>query len=243
MASTSPPIQQALRRSRIFTDCDDAVLTRLATASVHRSVRRGAAIFHAGERAVFLAIINTGLVKIVRRSAEEMDSIVALFGPRETIGNVAVAARGPYPADAVAATDEVGVVCVSADAINELMPRSCCLACAMNRSLVEHTQALQAKIEIMSAGSVDRRLAALLFHLLERFGDVDGEGAHFIPVVLSRGDLASIVGATIETTIRTMSRWQKTGVVETTRSGFRVPDLARLRSGGHLPAAQACPAA
>lgn len=243
MAVSSASIQQALRRSRMFSDCDDAVLARLAAATVHRRIARGDAVFRAGYPAVFLATISAGLVKIVRRSAGESDSIVALFGPRETIGNLAVAAHGTYPADAIAATDEAGFLCVGAEEIRDLTMRSSCVARAMSRSLVEHSQALHAKIAIMSAGSVERRLAALFFHLMDRFGDEDGEGSHFIPVALSRGDPACLVGATIETAVRTMSRWQKSGVIETTKDGFRIPDPGRLRSAVDFPGTWACPAA
>jgi CRP-like cAMP-binding protein len=100
------------------------------------------------------------------------------------------------------------------------MHRDVDLAQAINRSLVSHTVALRQKIRIMTAGPVERRLAALLMHLAERFGDESANGSITIPVVLSRSDLARLVGATIETTIRTMSRWQKAGVLSTTPQGF-----------------------
>jgi hypothetical protein len=38
------------------------------------------------------------------------------------------------------------------------------------------------------------------------------------------------VGATIETVIRAMSRWQKEGVVETHESGFVLRDVHALRA-------------
>lgn len=47
----------------------------------------------------------------------------------------------------------------------------------VNRSLVAHSAALRQKIRIMTAGPVERRLAALLLHLAERFGDEDGARA------------------------------------------------------------------
>jgi CRP-like cAMP-binding protein len=229
MPLPSTPMVAALRRSKLFSSCDDETLSQLARGSVHRTFRRGETIFRAGETAVFLACIGTGLVKIVRRCDNKSDAIVALFGPRETIGNLAVAAHGVYPVDAIATTSEVTLLCVNADAIHDLAQRSSCVTGAMSRSLVEHGQALHAKIAIMSAGSVQQRLIALLLHLLERFGDEDGSGAHFIPVALSRSDLASLVGATIETTIRAMSRWQKAGIVRTVKEGLCIPDPARLR--------------
>jgi len=223
------PLPKVLGRSRLFADCDAATLATLARSSVQRTFARGDFLFRRGEQALHLVIIGTGLVKIVRR-ADASDSIVALFGPRETIGSTAVVGRSAYPGDAVAATDGVGVVCVGVDAVHEVLARDPRVAGAMNQTLVQHSEALHAKIAIMSAGSVDRRLGALLFHLLERFGDEAEDGTLVLPVVLTRGDLASLVGTTVESATRTMSRWQKADLVRTTGDGFEVPDLGLLRT-------------
>jgi hypothetical protein len=49
-----------------------------------------------------------------------------------------------------------------------------------------------------------------------------------VPVVLSRGELSSLVGARVETVIRVLSRWQKQGMVETSREGFWLREPAAL---------------
>jgi CRP-like cAMP-binding protein len=47
---------------------------------------------------------------------------------------------------------------------------------------------------------------------------------------LSRQELADMVGTTIETAIRIMSRWGKEGVVRTEKEGFLVADRGALES-------------
>ena len=49
-----------------------------------------------------------------------------------------------------------------------------------------------------------------------------------IPLALSRQDVARMVGATIETAIRIMSRWNRDGVVRTERFSFLIPDRETL---------------
>jgi CRP/FNR family transcriptional regulator len=80
----------------------------------------------------------------------------------------------------------------------------------------------------MSAGKIEKRLATLLLHLASRFGDDNGDGTTFVPIRISRSECARLIGATIETTIRTFSRWQKTALVETTPDGFTLRDVAAL---------------
>jgi CRP/FNR family transcriptional regulator len=50
-----------------------------------------------------------------------------------------------------------------------------------------------------------------------------------VPVHLSRQEIADLVGTTIETAIRVMSRWQKEGLVETERDGFLIRKIEALR--------------
>ena len=52
----------------------------------------------------------------------------------------------------------------------------------------------------------------------------------FIPMVLSRQELADLTGTTIETCIRLMSRWGKEGVLETEKEGFVLIDRSALEA-------------
>jgi CRP-like cAMP-binding protein len=82
----------------------------------------------------------------------------------------------------------------------------------------------------MSAGSVPRRLATLLVCLADRFGDEIDDGKTIVPVALARTELARLVGATVETTIRVMRAWERGGLVHTQSDGFVVSSAASLRA-------------
>ena len=63
----------------------------------------------------------------------------------------------------------------------------------------------------------------------ERMGRSEGSTT-LIPLPLSRQEIADLLGTTLETAIRLMSRWQKESVVVTAKDGFIVPDIAALRN-------------
>jgi len=214
-------IERTLRASHLFSGVDEAV-SELARFAIRKQFHHGDYLWHHGDPAAALTIITSGLVKICQPNQAGESAIVALFGPRESIGDVAVVSSGRYPADAIAVTRDVEVLSIEKKPVLDAMQRNLALSHAINRSLVSHSVALRQKIRIMTAGPVERRLAALLLHLAERFGDENESGELAIPVTLSRSDLARLVGATIETTIRTMSKWQKAGIVSTTPEGFVV---------------------
>ncbi len=232
MSSGQASIESALRASPLFGAMDQDALKALAPHVRRRHLERGACVWRAGEDAACMALIASGLVKIVQPGG----AIVAIFGPHETFGELAIVSGTAYCADAVAATREVELLCVDAAAVRAASESSPAFARAMSRSLVVHGRALLEKIRIMSAGCVERRLAVLLRHLLDRFGDEMEDGSTVVQIALSRAELACLVGATIETTIRMMSRWQKEGIVSTTDDGFLVHSPQRLEDllGGNL---------
>jgi CRP-like cAMP-binding protein len=87
---------------------------------------------------------------------------------------------------------------------------------ALNRRLADTT------------GSVEYRAARLFSTLAERAGQKHAEGV-FVPIHLSRQEIADLAGTTIETAIRLMSRWQKDGIVDTEKDGFLIRRIASLR--------------
>ncbi|MFI5299059.1 MAG: Crp/Fnr family transcriptional regulator, partial [Polyangiales bacterium] len=110
-------------------------------------------------------------------------------------------------------------------------------AIALNRCLCDYVRSLRRKIAIMTAGSVQQRLATLLLDFDARFGDVSGDDAEVVPVVLTRYELALLIDAAVETTIRAIRRLEKDGVVETTSAGFVLHDRAVLEELAHGVAA------
>jgi CRP-like cAMP-binding protein len=223
------PVERSLGASRLFAGLDHVHLAPFARATVRKRFKRGETIWHAGDRVAHATIIAVGLVKIVERRAEGPTSIVGIFGPHECIGPIGLVS-GVQPADAVAATPHVEVLFVDRAPLLAALPLQPALSRALQLTLVEHCEALQHKIRVMSAGCVERRLATLLLYLAERFGDVMIDGRVAVPVALSRSELAALIGATVETTIRAMRRWEREGIVATTHDGFSIGDPTRLRA-------------
>src|SRR5262249_11499642 len=83
----------------------------------------------------------------------------------------------------------------------------------------------------LSGGRIEPRFARLFLKLAAEMGRPD-RGGTFIPLALSRQELADMTGTTIETCIRIMSRWGKQGIVRTDKDGFTVLDQSGLETIG-----------
>lgn len=217
-----------LRRCRFFHALSDAAAERLALTATTMRLAAGDRVWRAGDPARAYALVERGLVLISVPRADGAIASLGLFGPRECVGlSAALQEHACYPADAVVLTPSFEALMVPAVAARDAAAQDPSCAAAIQEALLDHTRALRAKIEILSAGKVPSRLASLLTYLAERFGDDDG-GETFIPIPLSRPTLAQLISARPETVIRTLTRWRKEGMVLADDEGFRVRTLARL---------------
>lgn len=218
-----------LERTPALNGLDPVVLGRLATVSTTRTLRRGDYLWQAGDPARALTVLRAGLVKVVRPAPKGRSAICGIFGPPETVGDLALLKDIPYPADAVVATETATVIQVPRAAVMEAMRQhpelGASIACGMwNKLATLHT-----KIDVLSAGSVEARLATLLVKLYDQFGDDFDDGTSKILISLSRRELADLVSTSFETAIRVMSRWDREGILQTTPDGFTLNDLGALR--------------
>jgi CRP/FNR family transcriptional regulator len=88
---------------------------------------------------------------------------------------------------------------------------------------------LTRRLAELTAGRVEARLARLFLKLATQIG-TPARGGVFVAMPLTRQELADLTGTTIETAIRTMSRWQKDDVVRTEKDGFVVVNRQSLEA-------------
>lgn len=218
-----------LRRGCFFHELSDAAARELGEAATTVRLSAGDRLWRAGEPARFFALIERGLLLISMPRPDGDAATLGLFGPRECVGlAAALDEHATFPADAVALTSSLEALVVPAAVTRAVTARDPSCATAMREALLEHTRALRAKIEILSAGKVPSRLASLLSYLAQRFGDEREGGEVFIPIALSRPMLAQLVSARPETVIRTLTRWRKEGLVLADDEGFVVEAPKRL---------------
>ncbi|MGE5277709.1 MAG: Crp/Fnr family transcriptional regulator [Acidobacteriota bacterium] len=185
---------------------------------------KGATIFEEGDPADRIHFLFLGRVKIVK-AGPERDLILEILGPGEPVGAVAAFEGRPFPAAAVA-IEPSGLLSIPEKAFFQLIEKRPAITRRLLAGLTLRLMALNRRLADMT-GSVEYRAARLFETLAARMGQKHEEGL-FIPLPLSRQEIADLVGTTIETAIRVMSRWQKDGIIETDKKGFLIRDPAAL---------------
>jgi CRP/FNR family transcriptional regulator, nitrogen oxide reductase regulator len=191
-----------------------------------RGYEKGETVFSEGEPAERIHFLFVGKVKIVK-AGPGRDLILEILGPGEPVGAVAAFEGRPFPATAIT-LEPSGILSIPERAFFALLDKRPEIT---RRLLAGLTMRLMNVNRHMAdlLGSVEYRAARLFLTLAARTGQKREDGT-FIPLALSRQEIADLLGTTIETAIRVMSRWQKDGVVDTEKTGFRIRDPAALQA-------------
>jgi CRP/FNR family transcriptional regulator len=217
---------ELLRRVPLFRRLRPEDRERLARVSRVRDFPRGETIFGEGDPADELMTVVAGRVKVCKMTPAGKDVILEIFGPGDPLGAVAVYEERPFPASAVALED-TRCLSIPRQVLFDLLESHPTLVrgllLALNRRLVELTH----RLAELTGGRVEPRFARLFLKLAGDLGRPAERGT-FIPLHLSRQELADLTGTTIETAIRIMSRWGKATLVLTEAEGFTLVDRGAL---------------
>lgn len=186
---------------------------------------KGEVIFREGDPADRIHFVYAGRVKIVK-AAGTRDIIIEILGPGEAAGGVAAFERRPFPATAIA-LEPAGLVSIPEREFFSLLERRPEMTRSLLSGLTMRLMMVNKRLADMT-GTAESKAARLFLTLAERLGKRDGNSA-FLPLVLARQEIADLLGITLETAIRLMSRWQKDDLVRTEKSGFTIPDVESLQ--------------
>ena len=215
--------EELLRTTPIFGRLSSDDRRKIAQVAAVRQFTRGDLIFEQESPSDALYAITSGRVKIFKMMPSGKDVILEVFGPGDPLGAVAVYVDRPFPASAAALEDTTCVVIPKQDFFRLLEQHPSLvrgLLLGFTTRLVELTN----RLAELTGGRIEPRFARLFAKLADQMGRPE-RGGTFIPLSLSRQELADMTGTTIETCIRIMSRWGKEEIVRTEKEGFVV--LAR----------------
>jgi CRP-like cAMP-binding protein len=204
-----------LADSPLFAPLSDEERARLGRQIIRQHHERDDFLFFEGDAAEWLVFVAEGRVKMIKHSESGRETILATFGPGQIVGEVGVLVGDNYPATAQALEPTV-TLRLRREAYVGLVRSHPELAWALIVELGRRLQRAHETIRSLAVEKVDRRVARVLLRMASASGERLEGGAVRITVALSRQDIADMAGTVIETAIRTLSKFQKQGLIETT---------------------------
>lgn len=207
-----------LKNLFLFKDLSEPDLLFLASQSHIDQFERDSIVFYQNALADRVWILRRGQVKIVFQDEGRREVILEMISPGEPFGGT-VLFMPNHPATAQAMVD-IETVSFSQTIYSQFLVAHPAVSLKLVGMLGQRLHSLMG-MQILAGERVERRLAHILLKLAHRTGRPDAEGV-LITIPLSRQDLADMAGTTLETAIRTMSRFRTLGLVKSRRGGYLV---------------------
>jgi CRP/FNR family transcriptional regulator, nitrogen oxide reductase regulator len=220
------PVAEALRTASLYRGLSEDDRQRLAEVALVKAWDKGDTIFSEGDPSDFLLTVLSGRVKVVKLQPSGKEVILEIFGPGDPLGTVVAYEGRPFPASAIA-LEPTSCLLVRRAPFFGLLEKHPSLVRGLLSAFTRRIVELAQRIPEVAGARVETRFAHLFLKLADRVGQARG-AATFVPMALSRQELADLTGTTIETCIRLMSRWGKEGVLQTEKDGFLVVDRTAL---------------
>ena len=184
--------------------------------------RRFATVYSEGSPSDTLFFVDSGLVKIYKRGDENKEIILQIVGPAEVFGEQTLA--GEQSRAVAAEVLHEGVIYVIP---RDLLLRVCERRPELWRDiagvLAARKNQLEKKVELLCLRDVEYRILYYMAELARAFGARANGSEYSIP--LSQGELASLIGATRETTSTTLNSLARRGVIKLGRRQLIVPSI------------------
>ena len=218
---------KTLAQVAIFAGLDADGLRELAGAARRRTFRAGEVIFHRDDPGQVLYVIRSGKVKIYITSQDGQEVALAVFGPGDYFGELALLDGQPRSASAVAIEPVETYALQRNDFINAVMhhPR---IAVQVMNVLSRRLRQTDAMIEDLLFLDVHGRVAKKLLELAELHGARTPEGIR-IELRLTQGELAAMVGASRESVNKVMGYFTDKRFITTDKYRITITRLADLR--------------
>lgn len=218
MSSTTA---QALSQSAAFRSLDEAELDRLSSACGERTYGPGEIVFLRGDNGDCMYVVASGAVAVSLSSVGGRDVLLAVLGPHQFFGELALVDEGPRVATVTARTRTVLVV-VPRAAVSGLMARHPSVMRAFLVSMAALVRRLDEQACDAALLDLPRRVEKRLAALAASHGDLASPADGFVPVddAMTQGDLARQVGGSRQQVNRVLMALEAAGSIE--RRGHRI---------------------
>lgn len=235
-------VLQQLKKLPLFFKVSDKELEEVASISSVRKLKKGEIIFlEKDEYTGFFCIIE-GIVKIYRVTSEGKERIIHLIYNNDTFGEVPVFENheriiknnAKYPANAMSLCDGTRIIHIPAKSFYELMKTHHGLCIGMLSGLSKKLRIMQTQVMNVKSQDVTKRLVNYLLseynsRISIKYKQTKNTKNDTFALSISKIDLSSFLGATLETISRTFKKLQSEKFIAIKGKNITITDYEGLK--------------
>jgi CRP/FNR family transcriptional regulator len=194
--------------------------------AVRRTVKRGASLFHNGEKFTSLYAIRTGFFKTTVNTEDGRDQVTGFQMAGEIIGLDGIV-NELHTCDVIALED--AEVCVLPfDRIEEISREINSLQRHVHKIMSREIVREHGVMLLLGSMRAEERLAAFLLNLVQRL-QARGFSKSELILRMTREEIGSYLGMKLETVSRTFSKFADDGMVEVKQRHIHICDADALK--------------
>ena len=194
--------------------------------SSRKRIKRGGALFSAGEKFTSLYAVRSGFFKTCVTTVDGRDQVTGFQMTGEIIGLDGIV-NDHHSCDAIALED--AEVCVMPfDQVEELSREFTTLQHHMHKIMSREIVRDHSVMLLLGSMRAEERLAAFLLNLVQRL-HTRGFSQTELVLRMTRQEIGSYLGLKLETVSRTFSKFVEDGIVEVKQRHVRILDAGALQ--------------
>ena len=197
--------QCVVRKLSALKELNKEEIIRISACKTGKIIKKGDVLFDEGEYINGIFCIKDGICKITKMSTNGRDQIIKLIKKGDLLGERSLISAEPANLRATALND-MEVCFIPKDEIVRDLKENNNFTMAMLKNLAVSLKQADDVIVDMAQKTVKQRLAETLVYLHNNF-KTNENGS--LDVLLSREDIASIIGTATESAIRLLSGFKK----------------------------------
>ena len=216
-----------LRRAPLFASLDDQAFAALTEELTEVDLSRGSTLFHEGDPGDQLYFIISGKIKLGRTAPDGRESLVAIMGPGELFGEMALFDPSPRSTSATAVS-ETRLAGLKHENLKKVIERSPDVSAQLLQALARRLRRTNESLADLVFSDVPGRVAKALLDLADRFGRPATDGI-LVAHELTQEELAQLVGASRETVNKALAEFVQRGLIRLEARAVVILDLQRLK--------------
>lgn len=189
------------------------------------SYLKGDIIYHEGNKISGFYCVNSGILKVYKTGIEGKEQIIAFAQKGDIIGYRSILSNEPACTTAQVLDD--ALLCyIPSEILLKLVKSNPIFSLDLMQLTCKELNQANMYIKDIAQKTVRERLAEILLMLRNTFGE-DAEG--YLQIILTREDLANIVGTATESVIRLLSEFKADKLIELSSKKIKLKDIVALK--------------
>jgi CRP-like cAMP-binding protein/ActR/RegA family two-component response regulator len=200
-------------------------LKKLSENRKTRSFKKKDIVFYEGDYASAVYFVSSGKVRIYKINEDAKAYSSDFYGPGDFIGYLSILEGDEYK-ESAEAMEDTEVLKIPKEDFTELLFRNRAVSANFIKMLAHNVLDKEAQLLSLAYDSVRKRVANSLVDLQKKYSKTDEEN---FEIAISRNELASMVGTSPETVIRTLSDFKEEQLIQVKGSKIKIIKLEGLK--------------